>query len=736
MLEVKDVELSYGKKLVLNGVSLSVKPGEIVALVGENGCGKSSLGRVLCAMQLVDRGIVSVDGHNASVSELERLEVRKLVAYVQQDPVNQIVSSLVYDEVAFGQRNLGCTEDKIAQRASEALAAVGLTGFEARVTTELSGGEQQRLAFASVLAMQPRYLVLDEPTAQLDPSAREKIRALIQALAHDEGLGIVLITHDELEIALAHRVVSLNAQPCDVLNKVNASKRDACLSHSDKEQLPECCELRHSSQPVLTCSNVSFSYNNMPLISHLSFELGSGESLLLSGPSGVGKSTLASLIAGLLQPVDGSITVNGAAPHPGSVGLSLQQPESQFFLDTVFEEIAFAPKNAGLSQTVIDERVHWALALVGLDEHMLQSYPFELSGGQARRVALASTLALDAPVYVFDEPTAALDAKGRQFAHRLVQELTTLGKAVVVISHDLDEWRSVCTREIALQKPLKANLSLDAIKTPQKHKQPFHGHLKPFGSYKADSLLARLDARVKIALLFAFTLTFFLISSPPAFVGCFIALAVALCAASMNLWTIARALKPVVIVLLFALLTNAVSCTGGSDIAIAGQVGINIEGAVRGLTAVARIVLLVDLSIVVASTTPATQISDACVRLLKPLAHFGVPVGTLGTVLSLALRFIPLTGEELMRIRTAQRARGVEFSSGTLAQRMRSWLSVFTPLLVGLFLRADRLAEAMQARCYGMVAEQVLPVPRALTPKDSMVLMGGLTAALLLCVIG
>ncbi|MFR3450782.1 MAG: energy-coupling factor ABC transporter ATP-binding protein [Collinsella sp.] len=189
MIDLHGVSIAYDGTAVINGMSFNIAPGEIVALVGENGCGKSTLGRAICAAQLVDGGAVVVDGHDPSASELERLRVRELVGYVRQDPLDQIVSSLVFDEVAFGPRNLGTDEDEVARRVDEALELSLLHGFDQRVTTELSGGEQQRLALAGVLAMRPRYLVLDEPTSQLDPRSRELMRGLFTALSHERGLG-------------------------------------------------------------------------------------------------------------------------------------------------------------------------------------------------------------------------------------------------------------------------------------------------------------------------------------------------------------------------------------------------------------------------------------------------------------------------------------------------------------------------------------------------------------------
>ena len=194
-------------------------------------------------------------------------------------------------------------------------------------------------------------------------------------------------------------------------------------------------------------------------------------------------------------------------------------------------------------------------------------------------------------------------------------------------------------------------------------------------------------------------------------------------------------MRPVAFILAFTLIANLVSCDGRASISFVGPVGIDPAGGLRGLTAVLRILLLVGFSLCVASSTSGTQLSDACVRLLGPLARLGVPVGPLGTVLSLALRFIPLVSEELGRIRLAQRARGADFDSGPVLMRVKAWASVLTPLMIGLFRRADRLAEAMAARCYDAVSAGRMPAPRPLSRCDVRVLVAGAALALLLVVL-
>ena len=804
MLEVKNVTVGYGDVEVLSGASLSVAPGELVALVGDNGSGKSTLGRVMCAAQLVDGGSVVVDGHDPSVSELERLRVRALVGRVCQDPVDQIVSSLVFDEVAFGPRNLGLDDAEVKRRVLAALDLVGMPSFADRVTTELSGGQQQRIALAGILAMHPSYLVLDEPTAQLDPSARAGFRDLFSRLAHESHMGIALITHDPAEIARADRVIdvarmgvrsgdasaggdrandarvgdvrggdafkgvqSTGDASLDSVRSFDACASDACAVSEDNASeggslMAATCarggraDIVHA-RPVLELDGIFFSYGDRHVLTDGSLRVHAGEVVLLAGASGAGKSTLASIAAGLVAPCSGEVRLCGAPPVPGDVGLAFQQPEAQFFLDTVYDEIAYAPRNLSCDEAEVDRRVHAAVRTVGLDEDLLSSSPFELSGGQARRVALASVLSLDAPAYIFDEPSAALDAKGRAFARRMVEGLSREGRAVLVITHDVDEWAPVSSRVVELADGSlhergrgatgAASFACDGrVSAPGESPRgdgsshvPSGGAATPLtalGGYTPHAPAARVDARVKLILLLLATVGVFSAQSPVVLSAWAVVLFGALGAARMRPSRILSAMRPVAIVLTFTLIANLVSCDGRATIELAGPVGLDPAGGLRGLLAVVRIVLLVGFSLVVAASTTGTQLSDACVRLLRPCARWGVPVGPLGTVLSLALRFIPLVSEELNRIRLAQRARGASFDNGTVIERIGVWASVLTPLMIGLFRRADRLAEAMSARCYDAVSAGRLPAPRPLGSLDRRVLVVGIGLAIALFAVG
>lgn len=241
----------------------------------------------------------------------------------------------------------------------------------------------------------------------------------------------------------------------------------------------------------------------------------------------------------------------------------------------------------------------------------------------------------------------------------------------------------------------------------------------------ADTPAARVDARVKLVLLLAATVGVFTAPGPLGLAGWYALLALAMRAARVDVRAVARGMRPVALILAFTLAANALALDGHGDIALAGPVGIDAAGALRGAMAVLRIVALVGAALAVSASTTPPDLSAAVVRLARPLGRLGVPVADIGLVLSLALRFIPIVSEELARIQLAQRARGVRFDEGGALRRVRAWASVLTPLTVSLFRRADRLGESMSARCYADGESATWP-PQPLGARDVAVLAGGL----------
>lgn len=486
MVELEDVSFSYdGEKDVLSGVSLTLSPGERVLVLGANGSGKSTLARLLNGSLRPDAGCVLVDGSTEGL--------RQRVGYVRQDPRNQIVSAVVSDEVAFGPRNLGLSREDIYQRVDEALAACGISDLRERMTAELSGGQQQLVALAGVLAMRPRYLVLDEVRSMLDQGTRSRVGRILQCLV-EGGMGVIEITHDVEALLGAGRVLVLaggrvawdgtpqellqSDEACElaviaptatntlagVLKRAAAAGVDlweepcaerlapyvqgvlqrAVLQGGPRAQTPA------DKRATLTAQSVSFSYGETRALANVSLEA-RGLTLIL-GPSGGGKSTLARVLAGVLEPDEGEVLLDDVPVRTGMVGLAFQRPEDQLFCETVLDELAYGPRVQGDSEEDVARKVARAARLLSIDGELMERSPFELSGGQMRRVALAGVVAPEPRAYVFDEPTAGLDHEGRHELHDLIHTLVEEGASVVVVTHDVEEWLDEADQVVLLRE--------------------------------------------------------------------------------------------------------------------------------------------------------------------------------------------------------------------------------------------------------------------------------------------
>ena len=547
MIECRGVSFSYdGAVPALDGVDLNIEDGEFFCILGGNGSGKSTFAKHLNALLQPDAGTVRINGMDASDPELV-YDIRSTAGMVFQNPDDQLVATLVEDDVAFGPENLGVPSAQIAQRVREALKGVGLVGFERHETHALSGGQKQRVALAGVLAMEPRVLILDEASSMLDPRGRKGLMKACRAL-HDRGMTIVMITHFMEEAAEADRVavfragrVAMLGTPEEILTRadelaelnldmpascclgtalrakgvpVHAQVREADMvaeiaqtyadrsgedaagrpSASDSRVLDNASSATDGtavSEPVIEISHLSHSYSlsarerrrwrkrsatagksnkqalwgNDPsspwALRDVSLTVRRGEFLGLAGHTGSGKSTLAQHLNGLIRPQEGFVRALGldlsnkkdAAAVKAKVGVVFQYPERQLFAETVTQDVAFGPHNLGLPQDEVDRRVESSLSRVGLDLSKVgDKSPFELSGGQQRRVAFAGVLAMEPEVLVLDEPMAGLDPAARRDFLELIDRLHRDGLTVVMVSHSMDDLANCCDRIVVMNE--------------------------------------------------------------------------------------------------------------------------------------------------------------------------------------------------------------------------------------------------------------------------------------------
>ena len=547
MIDCRGVSFSYdGVTPALDGIDLNIEDGEFFCILGGNGSGKSTFAKHLNALLQPDAGTVRINGMDTSDPELV-YDIRSTAGMVFQNPDDQLVATLVEDDVAFGPENLGVPSAQIAQRVREALKGVGLVGFERHETHALSGGQKQRVALAGVLAMEPRVLILDEASSMLDPRGRKGLMKVCRAL-HDRGMTIVMITHFMEEAAEADRVavfragrVAMLGAPEEILTRADELAQlnldmpaSCCLGRALRAKgVPVCaqvCEadmvaeiarvyaersgadvagrpsasdsrvLDHASsaadgmvasEPVIEISHLSHSYSlsarerrrwrkrsttvgasgkqalwgndpNSPwALRDVSLTVRRGEFLGLAGHTGSGKSTLVQHLNGLIRPQEGSVCAlgldlsskKGAAAVKAKVGVVFQYPERQLFAETVAQDVAFGPRNLGLPQDEVVRRVATSLARVGLDLAAIgDKSPFELSGGQQRRVAFAGVLAMEPEVLVLDEPMAGLDPAARRDFLALIDRLHREGLTVVMVSHSMDDLANCCDRIVVMNE--------------------------------------------------------------------------------------------------------------------------------------------------------------------------------------------------------------------------------------------------------------------------------------------
>ena len=546
MIECRDVSFSYdGAAPALDGIDLNIADGEFFCILGGNGSGKSTFAKHLNALLQPDAGTARVNGMDASDPELV-YDIRSTAGMVFQNPDDQLVATLVEDDVAFGPENLGVESAQIAQRVREVLKAVGLVGFERHETHALSGGQKQRVALAGVLAMKPRVLILDEASSMLDPRGRKGLMKACHAL-HDRGMTIVMITHFMEEAAEADRVavfragrVAMLGTPDEILTRADELEQlnldmpaSCCLGSALRAKgVPVCAQVREAdmvteisrvyaeqdgadavarplplrsdaagdsaaidepdaSDPVIELSHVSYSYSlsarerrrwhkrsavedasnkqalwgNDPsspwALRDVSLTVRRGEFLGLAGHTGSGKSTLIQHLNGLIRPQEGSVHALGldlsnkkdAAAVKAKVGVVFQYPERQLFAETVAQDVAFGPHNLGMPQAEVARRVESSLARVGLDLATVgDKSPFELSGGQQRRVAFAGVLAMEPEVLVLDEPMAGLDPAARRDFLELIDRLHREGLTVVMVSHSMDDLANCCDRIVVMNE--------------------------------------------------------------------------------------------------------------------------------------------------------------------------------------------------------------------------------------------------------------------------------------------
>ena len=517
-ISVQDVTFTYGSEgadvsapaePAVENLSLEIEKGSYTAILGANGSGKSTLAKLIDVIEVPDSGRIAIFGKDTADDSVF-WQIREKSACVFQNPDNQIVGTIVEEDVAFGPENLGIKLPELRERVDQALKDAGIYELRLREAASLSGGQKQKLAIAGALAMRPEILILDEATAMLDPRSRDEFLAVCEDMRHKKGLTLITITHDMSEVMRCGRVIVMSkgskaaeGTPAKIFADISLEqyglRRPVIIKFANEiarlagvtlteEDLTGEARLREKLTKILTSKDLvkadipedkSSNENKNPkrkimsvkdlfssydggrsfALKNINLDVYEGEILGIVGESGCGKTTLISHMNSILKPSSGDIEVY---PEEGvtlrcsqkkdvqqirqSVGLVFQYPEYQLFEETVYKDICYGLRKMKLTADEQKDRAVKAAKSVGLEKDVLRKNPFELSGGQKRRAAMAGVLAMRPKILVLDEPASGLDPVGREEMFALIKSLRAHGTTIIIVSHNMDEAAAYCDR--------------------------------------------------------------------------------------------------------------------------------------------------------------------------------------------------------------------------------------------------------------------------------------------------
>jgi energy-coupling factor transporter ATP-binding protein EcfA2 len=483
------------EKPALKGINLTIQPGEVVLIAGPNGSGRTTLCRLLNGLipHFFDgkmTGNVFINGINTREATIGHLS--QIAGLVFDDPLSQLVNPTVFDEIAFGPENVGVPADEIRKRIKESLEFVRLAGYEERAPYTLSGGEQQSLCIASIIAMRPQIYVLDEPTSNLDPIGSERVFRVIARLAQEEKKTVIIVSHSTEElVSLVSRVivinegqVALDGDPRSVfanaeyllkariaipqvtelfeklkhlpkfkvsnlpitLDEAYAKLKELGFENSAEAAPPaKGYEEEKSDEVTVEADHVGFSYpeSQAKALDDVNMKVHKGDFLAVIGQNGSGKTTLVKNIVALLKPTEGVLHVGGVDVRnvktwqlADKVGIVFQNPDIQLFSESVVKEIAFGTKAMGFTPEKANERMAYVADRFGLKDLMNES-PGEVDKGTRQKIAIAAVVVLDPQTLIIDEPTTGQDPDSARQIMNIASQMNKDGKSIIMITHSM-----------------------------------------------------------------------------------------------------------------------------------------------------------------------------------------------------------------------------------------------------------------------------------------------------------
>ncbi|MEZ7673173.1 ATP-binding cassette domain-containing protein [Pauljensenia sp. 20925_1_27] len=749
------------KNPALSGVDLDIAPGERVLVLGPSGSGKSTLmgglaGLLGGAEEGEATGTLTVDG-------VAPADARGRVGLLMQDPEAQVVLARVGDDVAFGMENLGVPREEIWPRVEESLAAVGLSVPLDHSTTELSGGQKQRLALASILAMGPGLLLLDEPTANLDPSGVAEVRAAVEAVVERTGATVVVVEHRvDVWASLVDRVIVVadGAIAADgPLRQVLAQQGDALRERgiwlpgddvaAEVGPAPEVPPASSGTTPIARVADLTIGYDkNSPVRSGIDLTIERGVSTCIVGANGAGKSTFALTLAGLLPPISGTVEVETSDgtrgdPHEwsskqllGRMSMVFQEPEYQFLASTVAEELAIGPRAAGMSEAEIAPLVDEHLEALGLTT-LARANPMTLSGGEKRRLSVATALISAPELLILDEPTFGQDRGTWLGLVRLLRAALARGVTLVSITHDpafvaamgqrVVDLGQVGTRGGAPEDSTDeagaapvgnvhdggAQSATNAVPAPARGAQNPEQQGTQTGPQRgARGLLARTNPVARVLALLVAT-TPLLITIDPVSAGVALALELALIPLSgVSARSFFLKATPLLVAApLGALSMLLYASPGGHVYWQLGPAAISDHSMWLALGIGLRMCAIVMPAIALLDRIDPTDMGDGLAQILH------LPARPVLAALAGA-RMTSLMAADWKALERARRARGVGDAS-----RIRSFLRGAFSLLVFALRRSGKLATTMEARGFGAAGQRTWARVSRLRAADAVLMV-------------
>ena len=714
------------KNAALSGVDLDITPGERVLVLGPSGSGKSTLmgglaGLLGGAEEGEATGTLTVDG-------VAPAQARGRVGLLMQDPEAQVVLARVGDDVAFGMENLGVPREEIWPRVADSLNAVGLDVPLDHSTTELSGGQKQRLALASILAMGPGLLLLDEPTANLDPSGVAEVRAAVEAVVERTGATMVVVEHRvdvwaplvDRVIVVADGRIAADGPLDEVLDQQGDALRERGIwlpgddVAAEVGPAPEVAPASSEAAPIARVTDLTIGYDKAsPVRSGIDLTIERGVSTCIVGANGAGKSTFALTLAGLLPPLEGTVeveTADGTAGDPhgwpskrllGRMSMVFQEPEYQFLASTVAEELAIGPRAVGMTEEEIAPLVEEHLEALGLTK-LARANPMTLSGGEKRRLSVATALISAPELLILDEPTFGQDRGTWLGLVRLLRSALERGVTLVSITHD--------PAFVAAMGQRVVDLGLVGIRGGGESGDSAESALASPRAPRR-GLLARTNPVARVLALLVAT-TPLLISIDPVSAGVALALELALVPLSgVSARSFALKATPLAVAApLGALSMLLYASPGGRVFWEFGPAAISEHSIWLALGIGLRMCALVIPAIALLDRIVPTDMGDGLAQILHLPAR---PV-----LASLAgARMTSLMAADWKALERARRARGVGDAS-----RIRSFLRGSFSLLVFALRRSGKLATTMEARGFGAKGQRTWARPSRLRAADAVLI--------------